>query len=128
MKFPVAFALASVGYTLLAAPCSIGAAAQSEDPSSSCTGLCLQQVVCTHPAVTTTVTGTVFAPNGVDPVYNALVYVPNGAAGAPTYGVLPYPPGVQCRPCGSEETVLPVVSALRGVDAKITLKNMPVGT
>ena len=42
--------------------------------------------------------GKVYAPNGVDPLYNVLVYVPNGGP-APTYGVQPFPSGVACGAC-----------------------------
>jgi hypothetical protein len=128
MKNPVGLVLASVGYTLLTAAFCVGAPAQPDAPSASCTGLCLQQVICPNPAVTTTVTGTVLAPNGVDPVYNAMVYVPNGAAGAPTYGVTPFTPGVHCGQCGSEVSGSPLVSTLTAVNGTFTLRNMPVGT
>src|SRR5580700_6158762 len=37
----------------------------------SCTNLCLQQVTCPDPTVTTTLTGTVYAPNGTDPLVTA---------------------------------------------------------
>jgi hypothetical protein len=88
---------------------------------ASCTGLCLQQVTCANPAVTTTVTGTVFAPNGTDPLLNALVYVPNAA-------VQPFTPGVSCDQCGAAASGSPLVSAVTGVDGKFTLKNVPAGT
>ena len=87
---------------------------------SSCTNLCLQQVTCATPGVTTTVTGTVYAPNGVDPLLNALVYVPN----AP---VQPFTPGVSCDNCGASASGSPLVSAVTGVDGKFTLTNVPVG-
>ncbi len=62
--------------------------------STTCTGLCLQQVTCSGKGVTTTITGTVYAPNGTDPIYNALVYIPN----AP---VANFTPGVACDQCTS---------------------------
>ena len=87
--------------------------------SGTCTGLCLQQVACPGGG-TTSVTGTVFAPNGADPLYGTLVYVPN----AP---VQPFTPGVACGDCTSQVTGAPLVSAVTGVDGTFTLNNMPVG-
>lgn len=87
---------------------------------STCTNLCLQQVTCSNPAITTTVTGKVYAPNGVDPLLNALVYVPN----AP---VDPFPSGVSCDQCASEASGAPLVSAVSAVDGSFTLSNVPVG-
>src|ERR1035438_4501595 len=63
----------------------------------TCTCLCLQQVTCSGSA-TTSITGTVYAPNGTDPLPNVTVYIPN----AP---VDPFTPGVSC----------PVVGTLRKV-------------
>jgi hypothetical protein len=94
---------------------------------TTCTGLCMQQMACPG-AGTTSVTGTVYAPNGTDPIYNALVYVPNGGA-APDWGVKPFVDGVSpphCS-CGSDVSGNPLVSATTGVDGKFTLNNMPVG-
>ena len=92
-----------------------GSDAKSPTP---CTGLQCQQVACGGGSETT-VTGTVFAPNGKLPLYNAIVYVPN----AP---VKPLPKGVQCDKCGAVSGD-PVVSAISGPDGKFTLKNVPVG-
>ena len=68
------------------------------------TGLCTQQNACTGQPQLTTISGTVTAPghpNGTgwgtwtpDPIYGALVYVPNGSAGAPSWGVTDFTPGV----------------------------------
>jgi hypothetical protein len=88
---------------------------------SSCTGLCLQQVTCSNPAVTTTVTGTVYAPNEIDPLPNALVYVPNGA-------VQPFTPGVSCDNCGAPASGSPLVSTVSAIDGTFTLSNVPVGS
>jgi len=76
--------------------------------------------------VSTTVSGTVYAPNGTDPVYNALVYVPNGGS-APTYGVQPITPGVHCGQFGSDVTGSPLVSTFSAADGSFTLRNMPSG-
>ena len=86
---------------------------------ASCTGLCLQQVSCPAGG-TTSVSGKVFAPNGVDPLLGALVYVPNGM-------VKPFTPGVTCDKCTDGVTGSPLVSATSGVDGSFTIKNMPVG-
>jgi hypothetical protein len=93
------------------------------DGGAVCHGLCLKQVTCdggaANPTLTTTVTGTVYAPNGVDPLYNALVYVPN----AP---VQPFTPGVACLTCENQVTGEPLVSTTTGPDGTFTLENVPV--
>ena len=88
---------------------------------SSCNNLCLQQVSCPSPGVTTTLSGTVYAPNGQHPLPNALVYVPN----AP---VLPFTPGVSCDNCGAAASGSPLVSDVTAIDGKFRIKNAPVGT
>ena len=98
-------------------------------------GLCLQQMACTGMAPTT-ITGTVTAPGHdqtatwgtPDPIYNALVYIPNGSAGSPTYGVQPFPAGVSCDTCSSLVTGNPLISTLSAVDGTFTLTNAPCGT
>jgi hypothetical protein len=93
---------------------------------ASCTGLCLQQQACPGGG-TTTLSGRVFAPNGVDPLFGVLVYVPNGGP-APTYGVQAFTPGVHCGACGAEVSGSPLVSTSTAVDGTFSLTNMPVGT
>jgi hypothetical protein len=94
--------------------------------SATCTGLCLQQTTCSGTA-TTSISGTVYAPNGTDPLPNTLVYVPNGGP-APTYGVTAFTAGVSCGSCGSDVSGSPLVSAVTGYDGTFTITNMPVGT
>src|SRR4051812_48169541 len=60
--------------------------------SGECVNLQCKQVTCTGGAKTT-VTGTVYDPAGANPLYNAIVYVPNGK-------VEPFTPGVTCDQCG----------------------------
>jgi hypothetical protein len=81
-----------------------------------CENLCKQQKGC--PAGSeTTLGGTVYAPTpaafgAADPLYNAVVYVPN----AP---VAPFAPGVACERCGLL-TGAPLVTALTGPDGTFT--------
>ena len=85
----------------------------------SCTGLCLQQVSCSNGA-TTTITGTVYAPNGTDPLPNVLVYVPN----AP---VEPFTPGVSCPAAGVQPSGSPLVGSVTDIHGNFLLSNVPVG-
>ncbi len=89
------------------------------DAPPPCRNLQCQQQKCG--SGDTTVTGTVFAPNGRLPLYNAIVYVPNGV-------VAPIPKGVTCDQCGAVASGEPVVTALSGADGKFTLRNVPVGS
>jgi hypothetical protein len=99
---------------------------------STCTGLCLKQETCATPGVTTSITGTVFAPGhagapafpatgSADPLPNVLVYVPNAAVQA-------FTPGVSCDSCNSTVSGSPLVSTTTDVHGNFTLTNMPVGT
>jgi hypothetical protein len=83
-----------------------------------CTGLRCQQKVCSGGG-DTTVTGTVYAPNGKLPLYNAIVYVPNATPDALTKGAT-------CDKCGAV-TGDPVVTAVTDSKGQFTLKNVPVG-
>ncbi len=85
-----------------------------------CIGLKCQQVNCGGPT-TTTVTGTVYAPNGTLPLYNVIVYVPNAPLD-------PIPTGAVCDMCGSTVSGAPVVTALTDHLGKFTLKDVPAGT
>ena len=100
-----------------------------------CTGLCLQRDACpSQPA--TTITGTVTAPGHVqpspfgppDPIYGAYVYIPNGAAGPPTWGTQPFPPGVSCDSCASLVAEPPLVGVTTGIDGTFRIENAPCGT
>jgi hypothetical protein len=91
----------------------------------SCQNLCLQQVSC--PAGSkTTISGVVRAPTppgfgSADPLYNALVYIPNGP-------VAPFTKGVACEQCGAAVSGNPLVSATSAFDGSFTLANAPVGS
>jgi hypothetical protein len=93
--------------------------------ATPCTNLCLRQTTCPGSG-TTRVSGTVFAPTPArfgtpDPLYNALVFIPNGP-------VAPFTTSVSCDRCGADVSGTPLVSALTGADGKFKLANVPVGT
>ncbi len=85
-----------------------------------CTGLACQQVTCSAGA-TTSLTGTVYAPNGTDPLPNVQVYIPNAAVPA-------FTPGVSCPAVGQAPLGSPLVGANTAVDGTFTIQNVPVGT
>jgi hypothetical protein len=95
------------------------------DAGRPCTGLCTQQVACDG-GTKTTLTGVVRAPNGIEPLPNAVVYVPNGGA-APFHGVQAFPPGVACNRCGADVTGDPLVMTTSAYDGTFTLEDVPVG-
>lgn len=112
-----------------------GAGVANQCGAPPCTGLCTQQDAC--PAQPhTTISGRVTAPGhddvatwGVaDPIYGALVYIPNGSAGPPRYGVAPFAPGVACGTCNSQVSGEPLVSVTTGVDGTFILDDAPCGT
>ncbi len=86
-----------------------------------CSGLQCQVVQCD--AGSTTISGKVFTPAGAagDPVYNALVYIPNGALPAITDG----PSCDQCTALTSDQAV---AGALTGPDGSFVISNAPTGT
>ncbi len=96
---------------------SIAAFAQ---PAANCTtGLCLQQVACPS-GQTTSITGTVYTPNGTDPLPNVTVYIPNAPVDA-------FKPGVDCPVVGAPPSGSPIVGNISANDGTFTLINVPVG-
>jgi len=69
---------------------------------------------------TTTLRGTVFAPNGSLPLYDAIVYVP-------TTPVAAFTDGVTCDRCDGHVSGTPVVWAITGADGTFTMKDTPWG-
>ena len=113
-----------------------GAGVPNQCGAPPCTGpLCGQQMDCTG-MTPTTITGKVTAPGHTDtitwgmpdPIYGALVYVPNGTVGPPSYGVTAFTPGVSCDSCSSLVSGSPIVSATTSVDGSFVLTNPPCGT
>ena len=84
----------------------------------SCVGLACQQQTCSGNA-TTSITGTVYAPNGTDPLPNVTVYIPNDV-------VQPFTPGVQCPIVGAPPSGAPLVGTITDVNGNFTLINVPV--
>lgn len=98
------------------------------DATTSEGGTCVNlqcQVASCGGGITTTVSGTVVTATPAqygspDPIYNAIVYVPNAT-------VDPFTPGVACDKCGTPVSGDPVTLALTDTSGKFTLKDVPVG-
>ena len=89
-------------------------------PTTPCYGSCQVQTSC--PAGSpTTVTGKVYVPNGVDPLPNALVYIPSSQPTA-------FQQGVQCLVAGTAGSGNPVADTTSATDGSFTLTNVPSGT
>ncbi len=116
----VPIAMRSILASLLAAAALGVTSSASLLHAQTCTGLCLQQPVCPNGG-TTTLTGTVYAPNGNDPLPDILVYVPNAAVAA-------FTPGVSCPVVGTPPSGSPLVGTTTNFDGTFTIPNMPVGT
>jgi hypothetical protein len=69
---------------------------------------------------TTSVSGTVYAPNGTLPLPNALVYVPDGP-------IASLPAGVTCDPCGSVLGATPLAQTVSDASGHFVLPGVPAG-
>jgi hypothetical protein len=88
--------------------------------SGACTGLECQLATDCPGGSVTSLSGTVYDPAGVNPVYNAYVYVPVDAS-----GLLPaFSPGASCDACGGA-SITAVAMARTGPDGTFTLANVP---
>jgi hypothetical protein len=85
--------------------------------TGGCTGLACNQMSCPGGG-STTVTGRVTAPNGLDPVYDAAVYVPQQ--------IPEFPQTVQCEVCNEPLGGMPIVTTNTDVNGNFTLTNVPV--
>lgn len=66
----------------------------------------------------TTISGTVFAPNGTLPLPNVTVYIPNAA-------LAPLPAGAQCTQCSTPPSGSPLVLTTTAADGTFTLTDAP---
>jgi len=82
-----------------------------------CTGIACNVANCG--GTDTTISGTVYAPNGTLPLYNVIVYVPNSA-------LTPFTDGVSCDACGSVSGN-PITTTTSDASGKFKLKGVPVG-
>lgn len=88
----------------------------------TCVGLQCSVPSCTG-GQTTTVTGTVLDPAGINPVYNAIVMIPNAGASA----VQPIAAGVSSDSCGGAPLPLATSFGYSGTNGTFTLTGVPVG-
>lgn len=102
------------------ATCGGGGVPNKCGVDANCTNLCLKQVNCPVSGQTTSITGTVYAPNGIHPLPNVVVYVPNAPVPA-------FPSGITCENC-SQAGGSPLVSTKTATDGTFTINNMPVGS
>lgn len=88
--------------------------------ADACTGLACKRIPCADGG-TTSLSGTVVSPRpgDPDPIYNAIVYVPNAK-------VEPFTLGVSCDRCGAPASGSPITVAVTGIDGKFHLDDIPV--
>jgi len=85
-----------------------------------CVGLGCKIAECPPTGSDTVVYGKVTAPNGVDPIREAIVYVPS--SGMPEE----FPGEVSCEVCNSPIGGTPVTQAITGIDGTFELRRVPV--
>jgi hypothetical protein len=88
---------------------------------NGCTGIQCNVTNCASKGMQpTTITGTVFAPNGTLPLFGINVYVPDADPG-------PFKAGVQCGTCSNGLPGNPIVQVLTDEAGKFTLTGLPDG-
>jgi hypothetical protein len=94
----------------------------ADEGSTTCTGIECQVVDCEKKGLPpTSVSGTVFAPNGTLALYGAVVYVPFIDPG-------PFKEGVECTQCVDQLPGGAVAHTISDTAGKFTLSNIPSGT
>jgi hypothetical protein len=84
----------------------------------ACMGQACLRMDCGAGKPRTSVSGRVMAPNGIDPVYQANVYVP--------YSIPAMTTGVRCELCNDPLGGQPITSTVTAVDGSFTLPDIPV--
>jgi hypothetical protein len=88
--------------------------------ATTCVNLQCDLPTCTG-TNTTTISGTVYAPNGTLPLYNVIVYIPNAPLD-------PLTAGVTCDQCGAAVSGNPVAVTLTDSTGHFQLTNVPAGS
>jgi len=104
------------------ATCSNGLACGSSSPHvcDQCANLCQKQIRCdggTGPSLS----GTVYDPAGLNPLYNVIVSIPNAPLD-------PVAAGAACNSCDAEVSGQPIATALTDAAGHFVLPNVPWGT
>ena len=84
-----------------------------------CTGIQCNVATCPNGG-TTSLSGTVYDPAAVNPIYDALVYVPNAPLD-------PVDTGASCQLCTAAASGQPITSVLTDTAGHFTLPNVPTG-
>ncbi len=84
-----------------------------------CVNYQCRQVICADGG-TTSISGKIYDPAGNVPLYNVIVYVPNGQP-------QPFAAGVTCDRCGAVTSGSPLVLTVTGPDGAFKLEAMPTG-
>lgn len=87
--------------------------------SGVCSGLSCQIHTCATGS--TTISGTIYDPAVVNPLYNIVAYIPNTTP-------QPFPAGAACAPCDALYTGDPIATALTDASGHFTIPNAPDGT
>jgi hypothetical protein len=87
-----------------------------------CGNLCLKQVACTGTA-TTSISGTVYDPAGLNPIYNVIVSIPNGPLDLIAPGA-----GTSCPACDAQVSGSPIATAVTNASGHFVLNNVPWAT
>ncbi|HYO93795.1 MAG TPA: carboxypeptidase-like regulatory domain-containing protein [Polyangiaceae bacterium] len=86
---------------------------------AACTGLQCEVAPCPDGS-TTSVSGTVYDPAGINPIYNAIVYVPNAPLD-------PVPSGASCDQCGATASGKPITATITDTQGRFRLERVPTG-